>query len=181
MRSVRIPRSRRAILRRRRSRRPRRRCLPAGQALPAAITLTTSMLTPSGGLYQLTPYEGMRVSIPSLTSISGTDGNLTEKTEIETSNGQFYGGDQRHGASVPRAGDRYSRLAGGAATECCEVRRQPGAHPGGLDRSSADRRSICPRVRCLTASLVCWTSRTARTATTIRAVCCWITATAGRM
>ena len=65
--------------------------LAAGQALPAAITLTTSMLTPSGGLYQLTPYEGMRVSIPSLTSISGTDGNLTEKTEIEASNGQFYG------------------------------------------------------------------------------------------
>ena len=64
--------------------------LAAGQPLPAAITLTTSMLTPSGGLYQLTPYEGMRVSIPSMTSISGTDGNLTEKTEIETSNGQFY-------------------------------------------------------------------------------------------
>ena len=36
-----------------------------------------SMLTPSGGLYQLTPYEGMRVSIPSMTSISGTGGNLT--------------------------------------------------------------------------------------------------------
>ena len=65
--------------------------LAASQPLPAAITLTTSMLTPSGGLYQLTPYEGMRVSIPSMTSISGTDGNLNEKSEIETSNGQFYG------------------------------------------------------------------------------------------
>jgi hypothetical protein len=64
--------------------------LATAQALPAAITLTTSLLTPSGGLYQLTPYEGMRISVPSLTSISGTDGNLTEKTEIEASNGQFY-------------------------------------------------------------------------------------------
>ena len=64
--------------------------LATGQPLPAPITLTTSMLTPSGGLYQLTPYEGMRVSIPSLTSISGTDGNLSEKSETETSNGQFY-------------------------------------------------------------------------------------------
>ena len=64
--------------------------LATGQPLPAPITLTTSTLTPSGGLYQLTPYEGMRVSVPSLTSISGTDGNLSEKAETITSNGQFY-------------------------------------------------------------------------------------------
>jgi hypothetical protein len=32
----------------------------------------------------------MRVSISSLTSVSGTDGNLTENTETESSNGQFY-------------------------------------------------------------------------------------------
>jgi hypothetical protein len=64
--------------------------LATGQTLPAAITLTNSMLTASGGLYQLTPYEGMRVSVPSMTSISGTDGNLSEKSETITSNGQFY-------------------------------------------------------------------------------------------
>ncbi len=64
--------------------------LATGQTLPAPITLTTSMLTAGGGLYQLTPYEGMRVSIPSMTSISGTDGNLSEKAETITSNGQFY-------------------------------------------------------------------------------------------
>jgi hypothetical protein len=65
--------------------------LAAGQPLPAPITLTNAMLTPSGGLYQLTPYEGMRVSIGSLTSVSGTDGNLSsEVTETEVSNGQFY-------------------------------------------------------------------------------------------
>jgi predicted extracellular nuclease len=59
--------------------------------LPAPITLTPSMLTPGGGLYQLTPYEGMRVVIPSFTATSGTDGSLTESTERITSNGIFYG------------------------------------------------------------------------------------------
>ena len=65
--------------------------LATGQPLPAPIAITASMLTPSGGLYQLTPYEGMRVSISSLTSISGTDGSLSsEAAETTKSNGQFY-------------------------------------------------------------------------------------------
>ncbi|HEX4156023.1 MAG TPA: Ig-like domain repeat protein [Acidobacteriaceae bacterium] len=65
--------------------------LATGQPLPTPITITTSMLTPRGGLYQLTPYEGMRVSIPSLTTVSGTDASLSsEVTETEKSNGQFY-------------------------------------------------------------------------------------------
>ncbi|HEY1743421.1 MAG TPA: Ig-like domain repeat protein [Granulicella sp.] len=65
--------------------------LATGQPLPTPVTITSSMLTPSGGLYQLTPYEGMRVSIASLTTTSGTDGSLTsEVTETEKSNGQFY-------------------------------------------------------------------------------------------
>jgi predicted extracellular nuclease len=65
--------------------------LATGQPLPTPVTISSSMLTPSGGLYQLTPYEGMRVSIPSLTAISGTDGSLTsEATETQKSNGQFY-------------------------------------------------------------------------------------------
>lgn len=65
--------------------------LSTGNALPAAITLDASKLTPSGGLYQLTPYEGMRVSISSLTAISGTDGSLSsEASETVTSNGMFY-------------------------------------------------------------------------------------------
>jgi uncharacterized protein len=64
-----------------------------GNALPAPITLTTSMLTPSGGLYQLTPYEGMRVTVPSMTSVSGTNGSITdanEPNELATSVGYFY-------------------------------------------------------------------------------------------
>jgi uncharacterized protein len=66
--------------------------LATAQPLPTPVAITASMLTPSGGIYQLTPYEGMRVSIASLTTISGTDGSLTsEATETQKSNGQFYG------------------------------------------------------------------------------------------
>lgn len=64
-----------------------------GNPLPAPITLTTAMLTPSGGLYQLTPYEGMRVTVPSMTSASGTNGSITdanEPNELATSVGYFY-------------------------------------------------------------------------------------------
>ncbi len=65
--------------------------LAASQPLPTPVTITASMLTPGGGLYQLTPYEGMRVSIASLTTISGTDGSLSsEAAETTKSNGQFY-------------------------------------------------------------------------------------------
>ena len=39
--------------------------ISTGNPLPAPIPLTASMLTPTGGLYQLTPYEGMRVSVAS--------------------------------------------------------------------------------------------------------------------
>jgi predicted extracellular nuclease len=58
--------------------------------LPAPITLTKDMTAPDS-LWQFTPYEGMRVSIPSMTAISGTDGSLTESTETTVTNGYFYG------------------------------------------------------------------------------------------
>ena len=67
--------------------------ISTGNPLPAPITLTTAMLTASGGLYQLTPYEGMRVTVPSMTSVSGTNGSITsanEPTETATSTGYFY-------------------------------------------------------------------------------------------
>src|SRR3979490_2510731 len=51
------------------------------------------MLPPSGGLYQLTPYEGMRVSIAAMTATPGTNGSITaanEPTEAATSTGYFY-------------------------------------------------------------------------------------------
>jgi len=67
--------------------------ISTGNALPTPISLTTAMITPSGGLYQLTPYEGMRVTVPSLTAVSGTTGTISsanEPTETATSNGYFY-------------------------------------------------------------------------------------------
>ena len=64
--------------------------LSTGNPLPAPIALTATNLSSSGGIYQLTPYEGMRVSFTSLTATSGTDGSLNETTETQTSNGEFY-------------------------------------------------------------------------------------------
>ncbi len=63
-------------------------------ALPTSVAITASMLTPSGGLYQLTPYEGMRVTVASITAVSGTNGSITnanEASETATSTGYFYG------------------------------------------------------------------------------------------
>jgi uncharacterized protein len=67
--------------------------ISTGNPLPAPITLDATKLTPSGGLYQLTPYEGMRVSVASMTAISGTNGSITstnEPNETATSTGYFY-------------------------------------------------------------------------------------------
>ena len=65
--------------------------LTTGNALPPAVTITQAMDSPSGGVYQFTRLEGMRVAIDSLTTTSGTDASLTESTETNTSNGRFYG------------------------------------------------------------------------------------------
>jgi predicted extracellular nuclease len=64
--------------------------LSTGNPLPAPIALDATMLTSGGGLYQLTPYEGMRVSFNSLTAVSGTDGSITEASATASSNGYFY-------------------------------------------------------------------------------------------
>ncbi len=65
--------------------------LSTGNPLPPPIPLTTAQDSPSGGLYQFTKYEGMRVSIASLTTTGPTGASLTETTETQTSNGQFFG------------------------------------------------------------------------------------------
>jgi len=65
--------------------------LATNQPLPAAVTITAAMDSPSGGVYQFTRFEGMRVAIGSLTTTSGTDASLNEATETNTSNGRFYG------------------------------------------------------------------------------------------
>lgn len=65
--------------------------LSNSNTLPTPITLTTSLPSPTGAINQLAHYQSMRVSIPSLTTTSGTDGTFTESTETYVSNGQFWG------------------------------------------------------------------------------------------
>jgi hypothetical protein len=65
--------------------------LSTGNPLPAPIEITAAMDSPSGPITQFSRFEGMRVTIGSVTTTSGTDGSLNESTESNTSNGQFYG------------------------------------------------------------------------------------------
>lgn len=65
--------------------------LGTGRPLPPAVTITQAMDSPTGGIYQFTRLEAMRVAIDSFTTTSGTDGSLTESTETNSSNGLFYG------------------------------------------------------------------------------------------
>lgn len=63
--------------------------------LPTPTTLTAAMLSPSGGFNQLEPVENMLVFIPSLTTVSGTQGTFLaatggEAAGISTSTGVFY-------------------------------------------------------------------------------------------
>lgn len=64
--------------------------LSSGNPLPMPVTITTAQLTPGGGLDQLERFEGMRVTVPSLTVISPTDGNVDEPTATSSSTGLFY-------------------------------------------------------------------------------------------
>jgi predicted extracellular nuclease len=65
--------------------------LATNQPLPAPVAITAAMDSPSGGIYQFTRFEGMRVAISSFITTSGTDASLNEATETDTSNGRFYG------------------------------------------------------------------------------------------
>ena len=62
-----------------------------GNALPAPIVLTPANTDPSGPLNQLERFEGMRVKVNSLTTVSPTDGNVSEANATSTSTGTFYG------------------------------------------------------------------------------------------
>ena len=65
--------------------------LSTGNVLPTPIVIGTAQDSPTGGINQFHKYEGMRVAIASLTTTEGTDANLTESTETNVSNGQFWG------------------------------------------------------------------------------------------
>ncbi|GAA3752469.1 lamin tail domain-containing protein [Terriglobus aquaticus] len=65
--------------------------LTTSNTLPSAVTLSSTLPSPSGGVQQLLYLQGMRVTAPSITVTQPTDGNLTETAETYTSNGQFWG------------------------------------------------------------------------------------------
>ena len=62
-----------------------------GNPLPAPIALTAADTSPAGSIEQLEKYEGMRVSVDSLTVSSPTMGSISEANATSTSNGTFYG------------------------------------------------------------------------------------------
>jgi hypothetical protein len=62
----------------------------SANALPAAITITAADVTPIGGVDQLERFEGMRVTVPSLTVVSPTGGTVDEQNATSSSNGLFY-------------------------------------------------------------------------------------------
>ena len=65
--------------------------LSSGNPLPSPVTLTSASLDPAGGIDQLEPFEGMRVSVASVTVTAPTRGIRDESSATETGNGLFYG------------------------------------------------------------------------------------------
>jgi hypothetical protein len=67
--------------------------LSSGNNLPAPVTLTSADTNPAGSNEQLEKYEGMLVTIPSLTAVSPTGGFFEtggEANAMAASNGAFY-------------------------------------------------------------------------------------------
>ncbi|HZT61272.1 MAG TPA: Calx-beta domain-containing protein, partial [Pyrinomonadaceae bacterium] len=64
--------------------------LSTGNTLPAPVTITAAD-TLVNNLDNLEKYEGMRVTVPSLTVVAGTQGTITEPSATVSSNGVFYG------------------------------------------------------------------------------------------
>ena len=58
--------------------------------VPAPYPLTTAEVSAAGTLDQLERFEGMRVTVESLTAASGTGGNRNEATASSLSDGAFY-------------------------------------------------------------------------------------------
>jgi len=64
--------------------------LTTGNSLPAASTITAAD-TVVNNLENLERYEGMRVTVPSMTVVAPTQGTITESSATVSSNGVFYG------------------------------------------------------------------------------------------
>lgn len=63
--------------------------LTIGNALPAPVVLTPTLLDPAGALDQLEPLEGMRVTADSFTVVAPTGGSTSEPNATGTTNGIF--------------------------------------------------------------------------------------------
>jgi uncharacterized protein len=80
--------------------------LTTGNPLPAPIVITAAMNPPTGPIDQLEPFEGMRVSVPSLTVVAPTLGNVSEPNATATSTGVFVGVVTGQGRPFREAGIR---------------------------------------------------------------------------
>ena len=65
--------------------------ISSGNPLPAVIVLTAANTDPAGPIDQLEKFEGMRVQVGSVTTVSGTLGSVSEANATGSSNGVFYG------------------------------------------------------------------------------------------
>ncbi len=65
--------------------------LASGQALPAPTEITVAMTTAADAVARLEALEGMRVTVPSLTVVGPTLGNINEGSAVGTPTGVFYG------------------------------------------------------------------------------------------
>ncbi|MBK9062775.1 MAG: lamin tail domain-containing protein [Acidobacteria bacterium] len=65
--------------------------LSTGNPLPAPFVLTAADTSPLGAIDQLERFEGMRVSVASMTVVAPTSGTVSEASATATSNGVFYG------------------------------------------------------------------------------------------
>ncbi|HEX2834333.1 MAG TPA: IPTL-CTERM sorting domain-containing protein [Thermoanaerobaculia bacterium] len=62
-----------------------------GQPLPAAMVITLAEGQPTSNVSQYEQYEGMRVSVPSMTVVAPTQGNKDEPNANSSTNGVFFG------------------------------------------------------------------------------------------
>jgi predicted extracellular nuclease len=65
--------------------------LSMGNPLPTAMVITAADNPPTGPIDQLERFEGMRVTVPSLTVVAPTLGNISEPNATATSSGVFVG------------------------------------------------------------------------------------------
>ena len=80
--------------------------LTTGNPLPAPIVVTAATNPPTGPIDQLERFEGMRVSVPSLTVVAPTVGTIDEPNATATSTGVFVGVITGQGRPFREAGIR---------------------------------------------------------------------------